>query len=302
MKTIFPILILSLVLNCNLFNTKKDDSNQNAILGLLLLSASSGPSCTTSFGTGVADWVKNTFTCTQVTVSGNNYVFKTTSTPNYKSYYYGSTSSYYENAFYQNSSKANYGNPNKISAQNYSFTIPITSTSTTAPATSMGAIGVATNGIVFYNDQAAPGDSLANEYYTFDTSQGHPTNTGSYHYHVDPPKLVSGGNTSFIGIALDGYPVFGRYHSTSDTSSTNNTNLFNWDSTTKTPTTNSTTKCTSNSSTLPTDWAQKANYLTSTTHTDGSNAYHYHVVNTTTEGQTVILSNKYIGAAGSLSQ
>jgi hypothetical protein len=170
MKIILPTLILSLLLNCNLLNTKKDDKNQNTILGLLVLSSLSS-TCTTSFGTGVADWVKNSFTCVTVTASsnGNDYVFKSTSVPTYKSYYFGSTSTLYESSLY---SSTNYGNPNKILAQNYTFTINVKNTTTGEPATGFGPIGVATNGIVIYNDQAAPGDSLATEYSTFDTAQG----------------------------------------------------------------------------------------------------------------------------------
>ena len=287
MKKLIIILIIILALNCS---SKKEDSKAPLLAALALLSSSSttaSSTCTSSFGTGVADFISKTFTCVTVTVSGTNYVFKTSSVPTYKSYYWGSTSSLYENAFYANSTGSNYGNPNKILSQNYTITVPITNTTTTAPTSAYGAIGVATNGIVIYNDQAAPGDSLTSEYYTFDTSQCHPTNTGSYHYHVEPPK-ISNTDSALVGIAMDGYLIFGKLH---DTNSTGNTTGFTLGGTT------SSTKCTSTPTTLPTTWTYKSNYETNTNHTAGTNSYHYHI-NNGSEVNGIILSGKLIGTAG----
>lgn len=282
MKIILILLTLTLF-NCS--TKKKDDKTSLAALSSLLLSTSStSASCTTTIGTGVADWVKNSFTCVTVSVSGSNYVFKSTSVPNYNSYYFGSSSSSYESSLY---ATTNYGNPNLISAQSVSLTIPISTTNATATATSYGTIGLATNGISLYNDQAAPGDSLSTEYATFDTAQGHPTNTGSYHYHVEPPK-ISNSDTKLVGILQDGYLVFGKYHNASDTSSTNNTSGFTLSSAT------SSTKCTSTPNDLPSTWSELANYRSTTGHTS-SNSYHYHV-NNGSGVNGIIISGKYIGA------
>jgi hypothetical protein len=282
MKLILIFITLSFF-NCS---AKKDnDKNKLAALGLLLLSNSSlSASCTTTIGTGVADWVKNSFTCVTVSVSGSNYVFKTTSVPSYDSYYFGSSSSSYESSLY---SSSNYGNPNLISAQDVSLTIPISTQSTDGIATGFGSIGVSTNGISIYNDQAAPGDSLATEYSTFDTAQGHPTNTGSYHYHVEPP-LISLSDTNLVGILADGYLVFGKYHSTSDTSSTDNTSGFILGVGT------SSTQCTSNANDLPSTWSELTNYRSTTGHTN-ANSLHYHVHNGSGVN-AIIISGKYIGA------
>jgi hypothetical protein len=283
MKKLIIISILILVLNCS---SKKED-NKTPLLAALALSSSS-TTCTSSFGTGVADFISKTFTCVTVTVSGTNYVFKTSSVPTYKSYYWGSTSSLYESALYSNSSKTNTGNPNKILTQNYTITVPIQNITQTAPASEMGPIGVATNGIVIYNDYAAPGDSLATEYYTFDTAQGHPTNTGSYHYHVEPPKITNS-DSALVGIAMDGYLIFGKKHDTTTTGLTN----FSLAGA------SSSTQCvgTSGLSTaLPTTWAYKSNYETNTNHST-SNSYHYHV-NNGSEVLGIILSTKLIGTAG----
>lgn len=282
MKKLILIFILINALNCS--TSKSDDSKKSLLAAYTLLkSSSTTASCTTTIGTGVADWVKNSFTCVTVAVSGTNYVFTSTSVPNYNSYYFGSSSSSYESSLY---ATTNSGNPNLISAQSVSLTIPVNTTSAVAASTSYGTIGLATNGISLYNDQAAPGDSLATEYTTFDTAQGHPTNTGSYHYHVEPPK-ISISNTNLVGIMQDGYLVFGKYHNASDTSSTNNTTGFTLGGTT------SSTKCTSTPNDLPSTWSQLSNYRSTTGHTS-SNSYHYHV-NYGSGVNAIIISGKYIG-------
>ena len=288
MKKIIYSINLLFFLNCSAYTSSKSDDKTTIIAVYYLLKSSTtySSTCTSSFGTGVADFIAKTFTCVTVTVSGTNYIFKTYSLPTYKSYYWGSTSSGYENAFYTNSTKSNYPNPNSISSQNYTVTVPITNTTTTAPSTSSGTIGVATNGIAIYSDSAAPGDSLTTEYYTFDTSQGHPDVTGSYHYHVEPPKITNT-DSALVGIAMDGYLIFGKLH---DTTTSNTTNFSLGGS-------SSTTKCTSNPTTLPTTWAYKSNYETYTSHTAGTNEYHYHV-NNSSEVYGIILSGKLIGTAG----
>jgi len=287
MKKLIIISILILALNCS--SSKKDDSKSSLLTAYALLSSSTTASttCTSSFGTGVADFISKTFTCVTVTVSGTNYIFKTSSLPTYKSYYWGSTSTLYENAFYSNTTGSNYGNPNKILTQNYTITVPIQNTTTTAPSAALGTIGVATNGIALYNDYAAPGDTLATEYYTFDTAQGHPTNTGSYHYHVEPPKITNT-DSALVGIAMDGYLIFGKKHDTTTSGLTS----FSLAGTT------SSTKCVGSglNTTLPTTWAYKSNYETNTNHTT-SNSYHYHV-NNGSEVLGIILSTKLIGTVG----
>jgi len=283
MKKILIIPLLILAMNCN--SSKSSDSNKNSLTAYALLKASDSYSstCTSSFGTGVADFIAKTFSCVTVTVSGTNYIVVTKSVPTYTSYYWGSTSSGYNCSLY---STSNYGNHNKIIAQSYTITVPITNTTTTAPAAAMGPIGVATNGVVLYNDVAAPGDSLSTEYYTFDAAQGHPTGTGSYHYHVEPPKITLS-DEKLVGIAMDGYLVFGKLHDTA----TSNTSSFSLAAT------GSTTKCTSTPTTIPTTWAYKSNYETNTSHTAGSNSYHYHI-NNASGLYGIILSTNLIGTAG----
>ena len=282
-------------MNCS--TSKSDDnSKKTALAGLVLLNSCTPTStlptqdltsCTTIHGTGIPDWIKNSFSCVTTSVSGNNYVFNTTSIPTYNSVYWGSSSSKYESAQYKNCTGSNYTNPNTIKSQNNTLTVPKDNTSTSSASFGMGVIGIATNGIVIYNDQAAPGDSLSTEYYTFDTSQGHPTNTGSYHYHVEPPQ-ISKSDSKLVGIAQDGYLIFGKYHdSTAATLSS-----FTLGGT------SSSTKCNTSgvSSSVPSTWTYASNY-TSSSKVTANTSYHYHV-NNGTEVNAIILSGKSIGALG----
>jgi hypothetical protein len=108
---------------------------------------------------------------------------------------------------------------------------------------------------------------------------------------VEPPKLTNN-DSSLVGIAMDGYLIFGKKH---DSSTTNNPNPnFSLGSS------SSTTRCASTSSDLPSTWSQLSNYRSATSHTS-SNSYHYHI-NNNTGVNAIILSGKYIGTAGSLTQ
>lgn len=101
-------------------------------------------------------------------------------------------------------------NPNTISAQNYVVNIPKNPALLASPvASGYDLVGIAANGVAIYNNQAAPGDTLANELVTMDYGNGHPTHNGSYHYHIEPCYLTNN-DGNFVGIMRDGFPIFGR--------------------------------------------------------------------------------------------
>jgi hypothetical protein len=83
-------------------------------------------------------------------------------------------------------------------------------------ALNMGAIGVALNGVVFFN----PFD-LGNTDATdlMDRCCGHPQQQGQYHYHKYPICVNSpwddqgSGHSGLLGFAFDGYPLYGPYES-----------------------------------------------------------------------------------------
>ena len=112
--------------------------------------------------------------------------------------------------------------------QSYKFTIPLDPKySSTVTSTPMGSIGVMISGAVLFNPYEGDGKTVAmSSNFTItdgaghtasfvDSCSGHPTpNQGAYHYHglstcitskVDKPN----GASHIIGVALDGFPIYG---------------------------------------------------------------------------------------------
>jgi hypothetical protein len=78
----------------------------------------------------------------------------------------------------------------------------------------MGAIGVAVNGVVFYNPFDAEMQDASS---IMDRCCGHPSPDNRYHYHkypvcVNTPFVDKGdGPSQVIGFAFDGFPIYGPY-------------------------------------------------------------------------------------------
>jgi len=145
-----------------------------------------------------------------VSVNGNYVTFTTQNLPNHKSPYWPTNNALYE-AY--NGTNGNFNiNPNRISSQNISITVPLNpSEASTKQATSLGPIGISVNGVVFYNQYAGPNNqALTNEIDSFDQFLGHPQQSGQYHYHVEPTYLTGQfGDSAFLGLLADGFPVYG---------------------------------------------------------------------------------------------
>jgi len=142
-----------------------------------------------------------------VTVSsdGTTVTLRATSVPDHKSPYFGAGDSRYETP-----QAGMVVNPNLIVSQNLVFKVPASPASTTASDTPLGPIGVAVNGVALFNQYAAGRSPLGPEILSFDRYNGHPQNTGQYHYHLEPLWLTGNrGASSLIGVLLDGFPVYG---------------------------------------------------------------------------------------------
>jgi len=128
------------------------------------------------------------------------------------------------------------GNPNTPAGQGFIWKInrnpaPESGTHTSEPVT--GPLGVAVNGVALYgkgdsrsydpmsNSNSPMGlgiwnaDAWVSEGATMDANgNGHPQQSGQYHYHANPSSLYtdpSGSHSPIIGWAFDGYPIYGPF-------------------------------------------------------------------------------------------
>ena len=104
-------------------------------------------------------------------------------------------------------------NPNAISEQSVEFSLPLHPNLAATPSCiPMGMVGVATNGVAFFNGLDAAGrDAVAHE--VQDSCSGHPERDGQYHYH-GPGSCHTDAQTkthSLAGFALDGFGIFGVF-------------------------------------------------------------------------------------------
>lgn len=143
-------------------------------------------------------------------VSGTTVTFTTQDLPNHTSPYWPTNNALYE--AYNGSNSSFMQNPNEIATQNITITVPLhPAEASTHEATPLGTIGIARNGVVFFNQYAGPNNQpLTNEIDSFDQWFGHPQNTGMYHYHIEPTYLTQQfGEDAFLGVLADGFPVYG---------------------------------------------------------------------------------------------
>lgn len=159
---------------------------------------------------GVPEVFKKIYAASIIYLEGENVVIEVNGAPDHKSPYYAANHELYE-AY--NGTNDNYKkNPNSIGTFDFEFKIPLNprEASDKTP-TPLGSIGVALNGVSFYNQYAGPNNQpLTNEINSFDQYGGHPTGQKVYHYHLEPYYLTTNqGNDALMGFLLDGFPVYG---------------------------------------------------------------------------------------------
>jgi len=117
-------------------------------------------------------------------------------------------------------------NPNYIQEKDVTYDIPLnpqenpehtaTDLHNTNHALNMGPIGIATNGVVFFNPFDAGSNDASN---IMDYCCGHPSPDNTYHYHkypicINSPWADEGKEHSpLLGWAFDGFPIYGPYSS-----------------------------------------------------------------------------------------
>ncbi|MEY3159695.1 MAG: hypothetical protein RLZZ49_1175 [Bacteroidota bacterium] len=161
----------------------------------------------------VPEVYKKIYGATSITSDGSFVYVKTNGLPDHKSAYYNTSNVLYESFSGTTFKGTNFSkNPNTIASQNFTFKIPIApSEAATKAATPLGPIGVALNGVPFFNQYAGPNQPLTGEIVSFDQYWGHPAPRGDYHYHVEPTYLtkVKYSKSALLGFLLDGFPVYG---------------------------------------------------------------------------------------------
>jgi hypothetical protein len=114
----------------------------------------------------------------------------------------------------------NSGNPNAIRVQEFTFRLPLVpQRAEKITRLPMGPIGVAINGVVFFNPFEQGGMNAVDGYSEvwLDSCCGHPQQTGVYHYHKYPTCVKSPfpddgkQHSPVIGFAFDGFPIHGPY-------------------------------------------------------------------------------------------
>ena len=112
-------------------------------------------------------------------------------------------------------------NPNTITAQSLSFSLPASPAAASSPGCIFGQVGIMNNGVelfdAFDNENR---DAIAHE--EQDSDQGHPDESGTYHYHGFSDSLKNLHVSTVVGFAFDGFPITGpllpsgNYLTTSD--------------------------------------------------------------------------------------
>ncbi len=192
LKYISFLVILILTVSCSNDEVKTDDPE---IINKTTYDIS--PILTKFVGTGLS-----------YEVNGNNVTFTTQDLPDHTSPYWPTDNTLYEE---YNGTNADWRqNPGSIGAQNIVLTMTLNpAEATNHQATGLGPIGIARNGVVFFNQYAAGNEPLTGEINSFDQWLGHPAMT-TYHYHIEPTWLTKTyGNDAFLGLLSDGFPVYG---------------------------------------------------------------------------------------------
>jgi YHYH protein len=182
----FSLLAIGMILSC-----KKDDST----------------TVIPATGVSILSVVQSNYKTAKVTTSasGSSITLKSDGSPDHVSPYWG-----VGHALYEAPVLGQHANPGIIQTQNYSMTIPLSpAEASTKEETTLGAIGMALNGVAIYNDREGgnlPVDTGVLG--SFDRGGGHPAG-GRYHYHCTG-EFTGNDNHNLIGFLRDGFPIYAR--------------------------------------------------------------------------------------------
>lgn len=141
----------------------------------------------------------------KMSLQGNKRIFTTNDLPNHPTGIYPIAQT--DDAFLYDRNQAS------IATQNMRVELPANPKLAAQPSCAPGAVGILVTGTVLFNALDAPGrDAVAHE--AQDSCQGHPQESGVYHYHSAttclPDKTTGDGHSTLIGYSLDGFGIYGR--------------------------------------------------------------------------------------------
>ena len=192
--------------------------------------------CIGEIDTDVPEFYKKYFKCVDIELTENGVMLTTDGVPPHKSWYF--SDQHPNKITFSSQGSGYYQNPNRILSQSIKITIPLQPIpkniqidevavdgllNSDIHEYSMGAVGIALDGVSLFNSLAGPGDDIENEKYSFDFYSGHPEMSGAYHYHsttkgplevLEHNNLVSSSNfgeaeIEIYGIMCDGTVVLG---------------------------------------------------------------------------------------------
>jgi hypothetical protein len=156
----------------------------------------------TTVADGVPAFYKKYFRCVDITMDGTDVLITTKDLPPHASPYYPANDPGW--TAFDTMGGDRVQNPNRLSEQSLAVRVPAAPKSRGLTIDSslvdhqagnpfeyhfgqMSAAGICLDGVAMFHGVAAPGDDIAQEEHTFDTHEGHPQNTGVYHYHSASP-------------------------------------------------------------------------------------------------------------------
>ncbi|MDP2307505.1 MAG: YHYH protein [Pseudomonadota bacterium] len=159
--------------------------------------------CETNIADDVPAFFQELYRCVDVVLASDTIVVSTIDLPPHPSPYYAETDPNW--VAFDDQGGTHFHNPNELSEQAATVTIPSTPTAKGITITAEmvdleagtsdeeypGGDGVGLDGTVLFAAMAAPGDDIAEEAQTFDTWEAHPQNTGIYHHHGPTPAALA---------------------------------------------------------------------------------------------------------------
>ena len=193
-----------------------------------------------------------------ISFDGDEITLVSTGLPNHTSPYWEETDPLYIEAVV-----AERMTPGRIGGdRSFTLTVPTApELAATSTATGLGPIGIAVSGVPIFNDTEGPNRPLEEEIaQTFDYAGAHNGPSG-YHYHIessDVPEntLLSHDDEKLVGIMSDGFLIYGRKEMDGS---------------------------------YPTDLDESGGHFGITTHSNGEEIYHYHIINEFYLGDIVVL-------------